>query len=139
MEGVDEHTWKQLRPQLVAAGLIQVEVITGHPTPYLKFHPTLARVLGMELGQTEREALQQRHQQRYYALAGYLYHGDSRNPVSIGSIAKRELPNLLAAVGRALDQGHEDAVDFVDSVNRFLKYFGMSQDLDRLTDRKSVV
>ena len=38
-------------------------------------------------------------------------------------------------MGRALDQGHEDAVDFVDSVNLFLEYFGMNQDRDRLTAR----
>ena len=38
-------------------------------------------------------------------------------------------------MGRALEQGHEDAVDFVDSVNLFLKYFGMNQDRDRLIAR----
>ena len=48
-------------------------------------------------------------------------------------IARRELPNLLHAVHRALDADDADAVRFVDRVNWFLTVFGMTRKAALLT------
>jgi len=116
--------WPGLRRQLESAALIEAESIPGVGPPFLRFHPTLAPILWAGLEADERQALTTAHRQRYYALANYLYHEDFKNPHQVRDIARRELPNLLQAVDCALDAGDADAVDFVDSVNRFLRYFG---------------
>jgi tetratricopeptide (TPR) repeat protein len=129
--------WTPLRRQLESASLVRSEGLEhlGVWVPFLKFHPTLARVMWASLGEAEQTALQQRHRERYYALSGLLYNKDSKNPYAVRAIVQRELPNLLVAVRGALAAGEEWAVSFVDSVNSFLDYFGMSRDRADLTQR----
>ncbi len=134
-ETAAENLWPGLRRQLEAAALIEAERIPGVGPPFLRFHPTLAPMLWAGLAADERDVLTLAHRRRYYALAGYLYHEDDRNPHQARAIARRELPNLLHAVRSALDAGDADAVDFVDSVNRFLNYFGMTREAALLTRR----
>jgi tetratricopeptide (TPR) repeat protein len=127
--------WPGLRRQLESAALIEAESIPGIGPPFLRFHPTLAPILWADLEDDERQVLTTAHRQRYYALANYLYHEDDKNPHQARAIARCELPNLLQAVDRALDAGDADAVDFVDSVNLFLRCFGLTREAARLSDR----
>ena len=131
--GLQENLWPGLRRQLEAAALIEAESIPGVGPPFLRFHPTLAPMLWAGLEADERDALTLAHRQRYYALAGYLYGEDRQNPHQARAIARRELPNLLHAVHRALDTGATDAVDFVTCVNKFLNNFGMTREAALLT------
>jgi hypothetical protein len=117
--------WPGLRRQLEAAALIQAEAVPGVNTPFLRFHPTLAPMLWGQLDSDERARLTTAHRQRYYGLANYLYREDSRTPHEVRAIALRELPNLLHAVDAAFDARDPDAVDFADSVTRFLSFFGL--------------
>jgi tetratricopeptide (TPR) repeat protein len=129
--------WQPLRRQLESAGLVRAESLENVDVgvPFLKFHPTLARVLWASLDEEEQDPLQRRHRQRYYALSGYLYQEDRKNPYAARAIAQRELPNLLVAVRGAMDAGEDWAVEFVEKVNRFLMVFGMNGDRKDLTDR----
>ncbi len=130
-----ENRWLSLRRQLESAALIESENIPGVGPPFLRFHPTLAPMLWAGLEASERDALTKAHRQRYHALALYLYHEDSKNPHQARDIARRELPNLLHAVDRALDALDAEAVEFVDSVIKFLNNFGMTREVARLTRR----
>ena len=127
--------WPGLRRQLEAAALLEAEAVPDVTVPFLRFHPTLAPMLWARLDAAERERLTTAHRQRYYALSGYLYQENTRNPHQARAIAWRELPNLLHAVHAALDAGDPDAVDFADNVNRFLGYFGLKQEAERLSAR----
>jgi len=127
--------WPGLRRQLESAALIEAESISGVGPPFLRFHPTLAPILWAGLEADERQVLTTAHRQRYYALANYLYNLDSKNPHQVRDIARRELPNLLQAVDRALDACDADAVDFVHSINRFLDCFGLTREAARLSGR----
>ena len=127
--------WPGLRRQLESAALIEAESIPGVGPPFLRFHPTLAPILWAGLEADERQALTTAHRQRYHALANYLYHQDDKNPHQVRDIARCELPNLLQAVDCALDAGAPDAVNFVSSVNRFLRNFGLTREAARLSDR----
>ena len=132
--------WMGLRQELATTGLIQVEPIPGViDQPFLKFHPTLAPVLWSRLSPAEQAALSARHRQRYYDLSGFLYQEDNRHPHEARAIAQRELPNLLHAVDGALTAGEEGAVEFVEYVNRFLKFFGLQRDWAALTQRAEAV
>lgn len=122
--------WTKLRPLLETTGLIQVETLPNIRDPYLQFHPSLTTALP-----SDNEELRHRHQHRYYELSGYLYVEDTKNPVEIRAIVKRELPNLLFAVKRALAEATDYAVDFVDKVNMFLDYFGLQRDLAQLNQQ----
>ncbi len=133
--GADESTWQALRQALEATGLIQTERLPGVTVPYLKFHPTLAPVLRSRLTAEEQTELTSRYRQQYYQLSRNLYFQDRTNPLAARAVAQRELPNLLAAVGGALDAGEEWAVDFVDNVNTFLYLFGLHKDRAALTRR----
>ncbi|RCJ18406.1 hypothetical protein A6770_33185 [Nostoc minutum NIES-26] len=130
-----ESQWQQLRPALENTGLIQPENLPSVRYPFLKFHPTLAPVLWSRLSLEAKGELLTHYRLRYYQLSGYLYVEDTKNPYLARAIAQRELPNLLYAVHGALDAGEEWAVDFVDSVNRFLNFFGLNKDSDALTQR----
>jgi len=130
-----ENLWPGLRRQLEAAALIQAESIPGVGPPFLRFHPTLAPMLWAGLEAGERDALTLAHRRRYHALAGFLYREDAKNPHQARAIARRELPNLLHAVHRALGDSAADAVEFVNSVNRFLTDFGMTREAEWLTRR----
>lgn len=128
--------WPALRRQLAAAALIEAEEIPGATVPYLRFHPTLAPMLWAQLDAAERTQRSAAHRQRYYALSGYLYQEDTRNPHQARAIAWRELPNLLHAVHAALDAGDPDAGSFADKVNKFLgPIFGLKQEATRLAAR----
>ncbi len=127
--------WPALRRQLESAGLIAAERLPGVTPPFLRFHPTLAPLLWAGLDGAEREALTRAHRQRYHQLANFLYHADDKHPDEARAIARRELPNLLHAVDRALAAEDPDAVDFVDSVNRFLDSFGRTREAAALTRR----
>jgi hypothetical protein len=76
--------WPGLRRQLESAALIEAENIPGVGPPFLRFHPTLAPMLWAGLEADERDALTTAHRQRYYALANYLYHEDSRTRIRPG-------------------------------------------------------
>lgn len=124
--------WPALRRQLEEAALIEAEDIPGVGVPFLRFHPTLAPMLWAQLEPTERDQWSTAHRQRYYALSGYLYQEDIRNPHQARAIAWRELPNLLHAALDALDAGDPDAGKFVNNVNKFLGSFGLKQEAARL-------
>ena len=130
---LEEGQWQTLRQGLEATGLIQVEPLPGVNVPYLKFHPTLAPTLWKQLSVAEREALQQRHRQRYYQLSGYLYFEDFKHPHAVRAMVLRELPNLMFAVWGALAAGEANAVEFVEKVSRFLYMFGLQSDRVQLT------
>jgi tetratricopeptide (TPR) repeat protein len=125
--------WQELKAALLRTGLVQVEVLADVNSQFLRFHPTLASVLWRRLTAEEQGELRLRHQQEYYSLANTLYHQDSQNPQRARISARKELANLLWAVNGALDEGSENTVDFVDSVNRFLSVFGLKRDQAFLT------
>ena len=131
----DPEPWPDLRRQLETAALLQAERIPGVGPPFLRFHPTLAPLLWAGLSDEEQAALTLAHRRRYLQLAKYLYNADDKNPDQARAIARRELPNLLQAVDRALAAGDEAAVDFVNSVNLFLNYFGRTREAAILTRR----
>ncbi|MFN6525988.1 tetratricopeptide repeat protein [Nostoc sp. ChiSLP03a] len=130
-----ESQWQQLRPALENTGLIQLVNLPGVGVPFVKFHPTLAPVLWSRLSPEAQEELLTRYRLGYYQLSGYLYVEDQKNPYFVRAIAQRELPNLLYAVHGALDVGEEWAVEFVDKVNKFLNFFGLTRDRVALTQQ----
>ena len=132
---LQEEQWQRLREALQGVGLVQAEVMPGVTVPFWRFHPTLGPVLWQEVPEEAREALRGAHRQAYYGLVSYLYQADTQTPVQARQIARRELPNLLQAAYGALAAGEEYAVDFADSVNRFLDNFGMGKERERLTAR----
>ncbi len=134
-QGADESTWPLLRGSLETAGLIRIERLEGVAAPYLKFHPALAPALWERLSDPEKEDLAARHRAVYYRLSGKLYHQDDREPHAARAVARRELPNLLFSVKAALAAGEEDAVDFVDKVNKILGIFGLLRDRDDLIEK----
>jgi len=116
-----------------------------HPIPiaenvlYWQFHPTLAPVLWSRLDPTQQAPLRQRYQQFYYRLSRTLYHEDDRNPLFARAVVKQELSNLLAAVKGALADGSDEAVEFVNYVNRFLGHFGLQRDRAVLTQQAATL
>jgi tetratricopeptide (TPR) repeat protein len=122
--------WTGLQAVLVRTGLVQV---TNSGIPFLRFHPILAPVLWDRLTTTQQQTLRQQHQEFYYELVSYLYHFDGQQPEVARLIVKQELPNLLWAVQGALVDQSANAVDFVDSVNKFLNNFGLKRDREFLT------
>ncbi len=125
--------WPALRRHLESAALIQAESIPGVGPAYLRFHPTLAPLLWEGLDAKERDRLTLVHRRRYGQLAEYLYQSDSKVPDQARAVARRELPNLLQAVDRAVAAGDPNAVQFVNSVNLFLRSFGRTREAERLT------
>jgi tetratricopeptide (TPR) repeat protein len=128
-------TWPALRQALETAGLVRAERLEGVAAPFLKFHPALAPALWERLPEADRADLAARHRAAYYRLSEKLYHQDSRDVHAARATARHELPNLLFAVKAALKAGDEDAVDFVNKVNRFLGVFGLLRDRDDLNQR----
>ncbi|MDD3326480.1 MAG: tetratricopeptide repeat protein [Zoogloea sp.] len=127
--------WPALCAQLLATGLVSVEALPGVTPPFLRFHPTLAPLLWQELDADARQRLGLAHRQRYAGLAAYLYQEDTPHPEAARAIADRELPNLLAALQRVFDAMDADAVDFADSVLRFLRIFGRKREADEIQER----
>jgi tetratricopeptide (TPR) repeat protein len=134
---VEEATWQPLRQQLEATGLIQVESLPGVGVPYLKFHPTLAPALWSEVAAEMQQELLSRHRRRYYELSGYLYQQDRQYPDAARAIARRELPNLMFAVKGAIAAQEECAIEFVESVSKFLNFFGLNRDRAALSQQAS--
>jgi len=132
---LSEEQWQTLRTALETTGLIQAEHLPGVTVPYIRFHPTLAPALKTRLTAEELAQLLARHQERYYQLSDYLYFEDQKNPHQIRAIVLRELPNLLYAVKGALAAKTDNAVEFVDNVNRFLNVFGLNRDRADLTQQ----
>ena len=131
-----ENLWLGLRHHLEAAALIKVETVAGVTPPFLHFHPTLAPMLWKWLDNYEQNRLTIAHCQCYFSLAKYLYNKESTNPHRARVLAWRELPNLLHAVGHALDTGDTNAVTFVNAVNLFVgRVFCMTREADLLTRR----
>ncbi|MGB8844004.1 MAG: tetratricopeptide repeat protein [Aliidongia sp.] len=132
---LDESRWHRLRDALRQAGLVVVEPIAGLDQAFIRFHPSLAPVMRESLGPDDEARLSERHRSAYYGLSGELYRLDQHNPGVARVIAGRELPNLLAALFAALDQGDAQAADFADNVTRFLTIFGRTRDGVALRDR----
>jgi len=144
---IDPEVWQSARAELESAALLQVERIPGVEPPFLKFHPTLLPYLEKLLPDDRRTVLQNRYWRRYYAVANYLYKTDTQNPYQARAIAARDMPNLRHGFDlavRAGEAGEEDpfsAVDFADSINKFLNYFGRRRERDLIRaqiDRLSV-
>jgi len=112
---LEEAQWQPLRQGLEQIGLIQMESLPGVTVPFLRFHPTLAPALWAKVPTEEQAELTARYRERYYAVSSYLYQQDRKAVASVRAIARRDLPNLLAAVNGALDAGTPGAVDFVDN------------------------
>ncbi|WP_295389874.1 CHAT domain-containing protein [uncultured Thiodictyon sp.] len=130
-----EGTWPGLRRQLETAALSEVERIPSVDQLFLRFHPTLTPLLWAGLGGEEQARLTLAHQRCYQALANHLYLNDHTSPDQVRAIAWRELPNLLYAVDQALAAGDESAVEFVNSVNLFLNFFGRTREAAALGRR----
>ena len=133
---LSEEQWQTLRAALETTGLIQAEHLPGVTFPYIRFHPTLAPALKTRLSADELDQLLARHQERYHQLSDYLYFEDDKNPLRTRAIVLRELPNLLYAVKGALAEKIDDnAVNFVNNVNKFLNAFGLNRDYADLTQQ----
>jgi tetratricopeptide (TPR) repeat protein len=127
--------WQDLKAALLRTGLVHMEVIAGITQPFVRFHPTLAPVLWRRLTTEDQGELMLRHQQEYYVLIGSSYILDDLNPEAARAIVRRELANILWAVNGALDDRSENAVEFVNFVNRFLYVFDLKRDQVFLTER----
>jgi len=130
---ISHEQWQLLRPALENTGLIQAENMQDVGEPFFRFHPAIAPALWQKLSAEEKEELSARHRAQYYQMSGQMYHEDDRNPFQVREIVKRELPNLMAGVRGALEKEEEDAVDFVNNVNRFLGHFSLIRDSEELT------
>jgi len=80
-----------------------------------------------------------KHKYYYYEISKWLYQKDDKEPHEARAIARRELPNLMAAVRISLDSIDDNAASFVDYVNRFLVLFGMNRDRKQLTDQAEAI
>ncbi|XCN72570.1 MAG: tetratricopeptide repeat protein [Candidatus Electrothrix aestuarii] len=133
--GLKEADWQELRNHLLIAGLMQAERVADSDVTFLRFHPTLAPALWQRLAKEEQDKLLQGYWQAYYGLSNELYKMDRTNPHAARALARCELPNLLRAVHVALQAGEaEEGVDFADSVNKFLRNFGLRRDAEELTE-----
>lgn len=136
---IPEANWRVLRRQLEAAALSEAENLPGVTVPFLRFHPTLAPMLWAQVSLEEQAALGHAYRQHYYGLVDYLYAEDKCNPHQARAIAFQELPNLLRAVHSTLDNGNPEAVDFADSITRFLSVFGFLRETAVLVSRSQAM
>jgi tetratricopeptide (TPR) repeat protein len=127
--------WPTLRRGLEQTGLVHPEPLPGTDAPYLRFHPTLAPALSRRLSAEDKARLSERYRQGYYELSTFLYELDSGNVTLARVLASRELPNLLAAVDDSFAAGEERAVEFANTIGRFLTMFGRRRDHEALTRR----
>lgn len=133
---IPEEEWNKLKPQLTSTALIRLEEIPGIAVPYVHFHPTLVPYLRayLESDQSLLSALQERYWQSYYQFANFLYKADTQNPMQVRALVTRELPNLKSALKRTLAAGAlDEAVDFANSIDRFLDAFGRWRERDEIT------
>ena len=139
---IPEETWNTLKPQLTSTALIRVEEISGVNVPFIHFHPTLAPYLRiMDNGRqtvddmvNDPSSIVQRYWQEYYNLPINFTKPTPRHPIQARSIVLRELPNLKRALKLTIEAGAlDEAVNFADSINRFLDYFGRWREMDEVT------
>lgn len=140
---IPEDTWNTIKPQLTSTALIRVEEVTGVNVPFVNFHPTLAPYLKATIDNDSSESsdeienrksqIQNRYWQIYYSYANQLYQDDTQHPIPVRAIVLRELPNLKRALRLALSAGAlDEAVNFADSINRFLDNFGRWRERDEI-------
>jgi tetratricopeptide (TPR) repeat protein len=122
--------WQQLKLALVKTGLLQIEA----DIDFLRFHPTFSLVLWEKLSDVEQEDIQVRYQQHYYGLTNDLYLADSQDPCIVRLIVRRDLPNLLWALKGSLVNRSDNAVNFLNKVDRFLYIFGLQRERLFLSD-----
>jgi tetratricopeptide (TPR) repeat protein len=129
--------WSDLRTRLQSASLIGLEffVAEGIRDPYVKFHPTLAPLLWLQLSAAERDELIDAHLNGYYLVSEWLFNNHLQLQDATRMIARCELPNLLHAVNVALNRQENFATAFVQYVRLFLTYFGLNGDDDVLLKR----
>jgi tetratricopeptide (TPR) repeat protein len=135
---IEESDWMRLRPTLERAALIVPELVGDFKAPFLRFHPLLTPYMRGQATPPEvyEAALLARYAEHYQAVARYLYHEDRYNPLAVRERVRRELPNLRRALGLLLNGGALDrAAELVDSIARFLNYFGLWRELDELRRR----
>ncbi|MEW5938013.1 MAG: tetratricopeptide repeat protein, partial [Chloroflexota bacterium] len=131
---IPAEAWHALKPQLTSTALIRVEELEGVTVPFIHFHPTLAPHLRAQPeSQANYQLLITRYWQTYYSLANQLYRDDTQHTIQARSIVLRELPNLKRALHLALEAGAlDEAVDFADSINKFLNVFGRWRERDEI-------
>ena len=135
---MDPELWQTARAELEQAALVAVESVPGVIPPFLRFHPTLAPYLAARLPAARRAELEERYWQRYYALANYLHRADTQTPHQARAIALRELPNLRRALDLAIEAGAAaEAVDFADSIAKFLDNFGRWREREAMMEKIS--
>ena len=133
---IPESEWTTLRPALEQAALLTAEQVHEEiAVPFLRFHPVLTPYLRSRPG-ADDAALRERYAQRYYGLANYLYHEDSRHPQPVRALEQRELPNLRRTLELLLEAGELDAAsEMVDYIVKFLNFFGLGRERDELRRR----
>ncbi len=133
---ISEGTWLPLRQALEQAALVMAEQIHEEIEPlFLRFHPVLAPYLRSQPGAGDA-ALRERYAQRYYDMARYLYHEDTRYPQSVRALVQKELPNLRRALDLLLAASDLDsASEMAHCITRFLDYFGLLRERDEMRRR----
>ncbi len=131
---ISEDKWNELKPKLISTALIRLEELNGVTVPFVHFHPTLVPYLRtLPESQTDYELRNTKYWQEYYQLASALYQMDTQNPIQARAIVARELPNLKRALKLTLAAGAlDEAVEFADSINRFLDVFGRWRERDEV-------
>ena len=143
---IPPETWNAVRPELQRAALIRAEELSGVTVPFIHFHPTLgphlsrllSRFSGLRKAEpaATRAELETRYRQAYYEFAKYLCHADDKTPTQARSLALREMPNLKRGLTLMLAAGEVNiAVDFADSIVRFLNNFGRWRERDALLEK----
>jgi len=121
-------TWTALRQSLEQYGLVTIEQHSHQKeAPFLRFHPILLSFSRQSITQEEYEYLMKRYRREYYWLSKKLYDLYHTDPILATEIARYELPNLVGAAHSALLTDDENAIYFVDNINRFLSQFGLKR------------
>lgn len=123
---IDEQDWNDLRRGLENAALISADADVPF---FLRFHPVLAPALRRHPA-ADDPARRERYATRYHALATYLMLEDTRNPLPVRALVRRELPNLRRAFDLLRAQGaYAAAVDMAECIARFLFVFSLGREL----------
>jgi tetratricopeptide (TPR) repeat protein len=134
---IPEREWQDLRRGLEQAALISPEQIPGIAPPFLRFHPVLAPALRRMPG-ADDPARQGRYAARYHALANYLLQEDTRNPLPMRALVRRELPNLRRAFDLLRARGdYAAAVELADRIATFLNNFSLGRELADLRAKQA--